>query len=64
MPRFDYSSSIMLDKVATQLRSAMVDLQVVLEMIERTDQVNKEYMRSTLRAVEDEIRHLRKSIEI
>lgn len=63
MSGFDRSSNLCLDKIASQLRSLIIDLHNILEIIERTHRIPSEFTQSSLKEVEEGLRRLRKSID-
>lgn len=63
MNRFEKSSSPMIDKVASNLRTQIINLHNILDSIERTHQYEDGYIRESLRESENELRRLRKFLE-
>ena len=63
MSGFDRSSSLCLDQAASQLRSLIIDLHNILEIIERTHRIDEDFIKTSLKGVEGELRRLRKSID-
>lgn len=63
MNRFEKSSSPLIDKVASNLRTQIINLHNVLDTIERTHHYEDGYILESLKESETELRRLRKLIE-
>jgi len=61
--RFDKASSPLIDKVASNLRTQIINLHNILETIERTHQYEDGFIVESLKESETELRRLRKFIE-
>lgn len=63
MNRFENSSSPMIDKVASNLRTQIINLHNILDAIERTHQYEDGYILESIKESEIGLRRLRKFIE-
>lgn len=63
MKRFDYSSGPHIDRVASDLRTQIINLHTILETIERNRRYEDDYILQLLKESESDMRRLRKFIE-
>lgn len=63
MQRFDYSSGPYIDRIATDLRTQIINLHNILETIERTHRYEDDFILQSLKESEADLRRLRKFIE-
>ncbi|MCA9404457.1 MAG: hypothetical protein KC897_11785 [Candidatus Omnitrophica bacterium] len=63
MQRFDYSSGPYVDRVASDLRTQIINLHNILETIERTRRYTDDFILQSLKQTEGDLRRLRKFIE-
>ncbi|MBZ0165984.1 MAG: hypothetical protein K8I00_04190 [Candidatus Omnitrophica bacterium] len=63
MHRFDYSSGAHVDRIASDLRTQIINLHHILETIERTHRYEDDHILQSLKTSETDLRRLRKFIE-
>lgn len=63
MAGYQYTSSPYIDRVASDLRTQIINLHNILETIERTHRYEDDYIMRSLKESESDLRRLRKFIE-